>query len=371
MKNLNLLLKKDKKLYILFALIEFFIKTNKPVGSKSLKLDQFNDISSATIRNYCNKLEQEGYLIQKHLSSGRIPTQLAYREYINCFIDKGIISKKEEQFLKENLLSNTKEINDYLHKALDILSLITNCTCFISFPFFDRDLIEKIKVIRIDEKKLLFILITTFGAVRTEIIYSPKSLEEEHIVEVENLFLWKLGKIEKPKMLNSSVDKLSQYFYNEIILRHFVSTSQDSLSNVYKTGLSNLLGYEEYKDINALSHCLKVFENKELLQTLFKETLKINKLTCWIGTELNCLLDNELNNCSVITIPYYINNLPVGCIAISGPLRLNYKKMFGILHVFSKTISNNITKNIHKFKISFKKQKNSDELILLENKNKF
>ena len=374
--NNNLSLKKDREKNILLSLVDYYIKANKPVGSHSLQSHGLNHLSSATIRNYFNKLEKKGFLSQAHASGGRIPTDLAFREYANHFTSNGSLSKKDETFLTDSLQKETKEILDYLQEAAHTLSELTQCSCCFTLPLFDQDMINNIKVIPLDQPhKALCILITDFGFVRTEVMYFPKSLSTQDCQDLEDFFLYRVGKREKISFSDKSLSKLANYFYQEILVRHIVGYKNLTTKDIHKTGLAKLLSYPEFKSPALLAGSLSLFEDSQKLQTLLYETMKINRLSTWIGQELNCI-NYDASTCCMVAIPYYLNNMPVGAIAILGPLRLNYRRIFGILQAVSKNISLTLTKSVYKFQLPFRPtdiQKNpssSHSSILLEDKSK-
>ena len=156
------LAKEDKETAILFGLIELYIKTNEPIGSNSLKEKGFDYMSSATIRNYFAKLEKKGLLTQQHASGGRVPTTKAFKLYAEKHLQEPQIEKKDDEFLKSNLKLETEEVVDYLAHAAETLSQITKCAVFQSSPRFDQDFIRDIKLINLNNKKILFVIITDF-----------------------------------------------------------------------------------------------------------------------------------------------------------------------------------------------------------------
>src|ERR1700733_15097168 len=128
--------KQDRERKVLLGLIEYYLKTNKPVGSHTLKEAGFEDLSSATIRNYFAHLEEEGYLSQQHSSGGRIPTHKAYRLYANEYVESETLPPDDPLF--RNLRNaETHEIAAYLQKAAETLSTLSNTAVFLSSPRFD------------------------------------------------------------------------------------------------------------------------------------------------------------------------------------------------------------------------------------------
>ncbi len=371
--------KKDREHALLFGVIELFLKTNKPVGSHTLQENGFEFLSSATIRNYFNKLEKNGLLKQQHSSGGRIPTSLAFRTYANHCLEEFTISQEAQQFLRVHLKNEGKELSAYLQEAAENLSHLTQCGVFLLMPALDQDFIRTIKLVDMGNKRVLAIIVTDFGLIQTETLYLPKELSLKQLKKLEDFFLWKLGRGENPKIEEEGVSKLAQYFYNEIIVRHLIGSMQSSSELISHTGLSKLLSYAEFKDPSSFAHVLQLFEDLSLIRPLLNECCKIGRLSCWIGEELFAF-SPFATTCSILTAPYFIGQIPVGAVALLGPLRLPYKELFGILDSFSNHLSETFTKNVYKFKIPFhapsaakliekqKSQGKSNPSILLENK---
>jgi len=365
--------KKEREKAVLLGLVELYIQTNKPVGSSSLQISGFDFISSATIRNYFSKWEKEGFLQKQHASGGSIPTSLAYREYINHYQYKHTLSSKESNLIKDALYDESKQITTYLSKSCDFLSELTHLPTFILQPQLDQDYIQKVHLIDLEKERILFIVVTDFGQIYTQSLHTPRHLNSDDLGLIQKFFQWKLGKSEKP-MLNSSLLKLAQYFYNEIVVRHILGATNNSQDMIYKTGLSKLMSYPEFIDATALANGLSLFDNNEHIQTILFETIKLNRLTCWVGKEL-CGFSPNIDECMVMAVPYHINQRPVGAIALLGPARINYKKLLSLVNFFAQELSNNLTKNVYKYKITFHQKQNpflsQEELILLEDKSNF
>ena len=368
--------KKDRQQAVLSGLVSLFIKTNKPIGSNSLKESGLDFLSSATIRNYFSKLEEEGFLLQSHASGGRIPTDLAYRYYANEALEDYSLSEKEKSKIKEALKLEDKEVSSYLNKVTEVLSEMTGLSVFVTSPRFDQDFIKDVKLFRIDEKKLLCVLITDFGMIRTETLFIPKKIEKEQIEKIQDYFLWRLGKTTTKPDLDEALIKLAQHFYNETLMRHIVGYANFFTDEIYQTGLSKLLRYPEFADPVILAKNLSLFEEKSTMLSLLSECMKINRLTCWIGDELKSTFQEEGCDCTIIAIPYRINRMVVGAISLLGPMRIDYPRLFAILEAFSETISHELTNAIYKFKLSYRTPMSTGNYlakapsILLEDKSK-
>ncbi len=338
---------KDKReKLVLLALVELYLETGKAISSATLKSSRFDTLSSATIRNYFAKLEQDGFLKQQHSSGGRIPTHKAYQTYVDHYLlVEPLIEEAERKALHKALFKETREIATYLQSVAEIISETSRCAVFLSAPRFDQDFVLDVKLVGIDHNRLLCILITDFGLVQTELLYAEKKLSLFNLKRLEHYFRWKLTGLDRPK-LQETEEALAAKFYSEVMLRHLVSHSHFQNEDIYKTGFSKLLAYTDFNDATALAAGLGLFEDKEKLRHLLTETMKNGTLSCWVG--------DQLESCSAIAIPYRINQTTVGSIAILGPNRIPYRRLFGILNAAGESISEALTKSMYKFKISFR-----------------
>lgn len=351
---------------ILIGLVEYYLKTGKPVGSNTLKEAGFEDLSSATIRNYFANLEKEGYLSQQHTSGGRIPTPKAFRLYAGEFANVEFATQLNEDQIYASLRNaETKEITTYLHSAAENLSQLTKCAVFMSAPRFDHDYIIEIKLVPIDQNRCLCIMVTDFGLVLTEMLQTEKKLNAFCTKRLESYFHWKLTGNDKPENLNKEEELLAQKFYNELMVRFIVSYSNFSDDEIYKTGFSKLLSYPEFHNPISLAGSLSLFENIQGMRLLLKESTALNQLKFWIADDLD-LYTKETPNCSVVAIPYYINRQPVGSFGILGTMRLPYRQVFAMMRAFSDSISTALTRNIFKHKITFRQSKSDTSFLQKE-----
>ncbi len=347
------LAKTDREQAVLLGLIELYLKMGKPIGSHTLQENGFESLSSATIRNYFSKMEEGGYLKQQHTSGGRIPTEKAFRLYADAYQNEGILEKFQEEILEEAFKKESREIATLLNRSADVFSELTKCAVFVSAPRFDQDFIQDVRLIRLDPAKLLSVLITDFGLIRTETVYLEKEAEPSFLRTTEEYFLWRMNKAEKPLFKNESEAKLAQRIYNEIMVRHVVGYANFPEEDVLRTGLSKLLVYPEFNDAAALASSLALLEDQNQMRILLRECCKKNELVSWIGDELCPFVPKEAE-CAVIAIPYRINQATAGAVAILGPMRVPYRNLFGLMQIFSEHLSKVLTESAYKYKITFR-----------------
>lgn len=369
--------KQERERQVLFGLIDCYLKTGKPVGSQSLQEAGFGHLSSATIRNYFSNLETDGYLTQQHASGGRIPTNQAYRLYAQEYSGSVVIDLRHEAILHELRTVETREIAAFLQQAAEKLSTASQMAVFLSAPRFDQDYVTSLKLMPIDHSRCLCAIITDFGDVRTEIVHVDQKLTAFTIKRIESYFYWRLTGLDKPEGLEREEEELAQRIYNELMIRYLVGYSNFIDTDLYRTGFSKLLNYPDFYESRTLADSLSLFENSHNMRLLVRECCKQKRLKFWIGDDLVAYAPSA-PNCTVLAIPYYINNHIVGAVGLLGPIRMPYREMFSLLSCFSKNISETLSRNLFKFKITYRQPhkgvselaSKQQQLILLGNKNK-
>ena len=368
------LTKSQRERSVLFGLIELYIETGTPVGSNTLRDFRFKALSSATIRNYFATLEDEGYLIQHHSSGGRIPSEQAYKLYAHNHKKSRDIGKNDLNLLTAVLQKEQKELKTHLQQGLETLSELSGCACFMLAPRFDQDMINNVKLLSLDANRFLCVLMTDFGFVHTETIFSPEKLSQFSLKRIEDFFLFRIINSEQPTLSDEELTFANQV-YNEVVLRHIIAYSNFDREDVYKSGFSNLLKHREFKDLGILSASLSLFESSSFIRSLLSDCFRSKDLKFWIGSDLDPYMKTS-GGTSLIAIPYFLNNAAVGAIAILGPDRLDYKKVFGLLKNYSKILSESLTKTLCKNKITYRNPHPSHSSItcdgnqmLIENQN--
>jgi heat-inducible transcriptional repressor len=351
--------KTDREQAVLVGLIELYLKSGKPVGSHTLQENGFGTLSSATIRNYLSKMEEEGYLKQPHTSGGRLPTEKALRLYAQLHRDKGILEKGQEKAIENALPKETREVVSLLYKAAEELSQISQCAVFFSMPRFDQDFIQEVKVVPLSPHKLLTVLVTDFGVVRTEILYLAKRVDPLFLQNFEAYFQWRINKGPKPTLRSDGEVKMAQRLYNEIMVRHVVGYAHVLNEEVSRVGLSKLLTYPEFNDAAALAGSLSLLEDPQPMRQLLREVAKNGALTFWIGDEL-CPHTPPASECSVVAIPYRVHQTIAGAIALLGPMRLPYRNLFGVVTAFGEAISRALTQSVYTYKMTLSSLKISE-----------
>lgn len=353
--------KTEREKEVLFGLIENFLESGRPIGSNTLKESNFDHLSSATIRNYFSKLESGGFLEQQHSSGGRIPTEKAFRCYVDAFYEQGVLETEAVSLIEKIRTTETKEVSLFLRKTTEELSSLTNNATFISLPKFDSDFIVDIKLLPIDSKRLLIALITDFGSVQTEILMIDQKVSTFSAKRIETYLHNRLTGQNKPEEITPEEELLASRFYNEAVVRFFVGNTNSSSDDLLRAGFSKMLYYPELREGTKLAETLSLFENQLGLRHLLRESIKRKELKVWIGSEL-APFGTKSKDTAVMAIPYFINSRAVGAFGVLGPTRIHYRKLIGLLNAVSHAISQSLTNSFYKFKLTCRQPETWEQL---------
>lgn len=345
--------REEREKSILMGLVELYLETGEPIGSNTLKENGFDHVSSATIRNYFAKLEDEGLVTQLHTSGGRIPTSLGIKAYAEAHLETEVLSESDRLFLSAPFVNERQDLAAILEEGLERLSEMTGCATLLSSPRFDHDQIQTIKLLAIDEGRLLAVIVTHFGMIHTETLFVPRKVALHSLRRLELALQAKVHRQEEPSLEGEEAE-LADLLFHELLLRHVINYANFSSSDLYKTGFSKLLNYPELLEASALASSLSLFESPEIIGKLLSESIETKKLTYFIGEDdLERYLASPVA-CSVISVPYTIQGKCVGAIALLGPVRLPYPKLFALMRHFSHKLSDFLTRSTCAFKITFR-----------------
>ncbi|MCH9611303.1 MAG: Heat-inducible transcription repressor HrcA [Chlamydiales bacterium] len=369
MRILGGMKKKEKREQaVLMALVELFLESGKPIGSNTLMQERFPSLSSATIRNYFAKFEKLGYLKQPHSSGGRLPTEEGIRLYVENALSSPLLLPGVKTGCK--LKMEQKNVHTFLQRSVEKLSELTGLATFLSSARFDHDFIQQLRLVEIDDERILSVLITDFGQVLTEIL-PAKKLSAFALKRIEAYLMWRIRGGAEPD-LHDGERGVAQKLYSEIVVRYMVRYSNFSEEEVFRTGFSRLLNFPEFADPVALSSGLSLFENMSHMRLLLNDCMRENKLCYWVGSDLAPYA--AASECSVLAVPYHIGETRVGAIGLLGSSRMPYRELFGTLQYFSESMTKVLTKSLVKFKLSFRQPRAHGKMIdqtsikLLENK---
>lgn len=321
-----------RKIMILEAIINDYINTGEPVGSRTIAKKYDLGVGSATIRNEMSDLEDMGYLEQPHTSAGRIPSSKGYRLYVDNLMKQSRLTEDEELQIKKYIIDSAMfEVDKIVKQASTLLSELTNLTCIVQTPSVRKSCIKSVQIVRIDDNNLVSIFVTDNGVIknhRIKITNAPDIQEIQKINFVINQRLSGLTieeiNLEVINNLKSDLGKYDELF-NAILPALYDTLKEDSSSEIFMEGTTNIFNYPEYNDIDSAKQILNLLYNKDYVVELIAPE---GDITIKIGEE-NYI--PEAKNCSVISAEYSLGDTPLGTIGLIGPRRINYSKVIAIM----------------------------------------
>ncbi len=322
----------ERKVKILQAIINDYINTAEPVGSRTIAKKYNLGISSATIRNEMADLEDMGYLEQLHSSSGRKPSDKGYRLYVDKLMQISNVTPEEEYMIKTHILNNALfEVDRILKQATLILSELTKLTCVVKAPSVRKSCIKYIQLLNIDSNSILMLIITDSGIIKNNVIKVGKNVNSYVIAQLSNVLNHRLKNLNYEQInlevINNLKSDLAGYddIFNAIIPVLYESLNAVDKSEIYMEGATNIFNYPEYKDVEKVREFLSLLDNKDKVSGLLDSGAGISVK---IGTE-NFIEGAE--QCSVVSAIYSINDRPLGEIGVIGPTRMPYSKIISLM----------------------------------------
>ena len=332
----------ERKLKILQAIIGDFISTAEPIGSRTLSKKYDLGISPATIRNEMADLEDMGYLTHPHTSAGRMPSEKAYRLYVDDIMKKRELSQQQKDEIASHLYKNVTELDKTIAEAAKILSEITNLTAFAITPDNAQDRLKCINFLPVDEGTVILMIVSESGKVSNTALRLKCSYTEEmlRILSKSMTYNYKGKTISQAlttNIINSfaeDVEAMSGLTKN--IMPEFMKTLENMLNvNLYMDGLTNIFSLPEYNDIDKAKNFIEMFNKKDEIAKKISD--RDDGMMITIGTENE---DAVLNDCSLITATYHIDGKLVGKLGVIGPTRMKYGEITSVIEYLTENISN-------------------------------
>lgn len=326
-----------RKRQILQALVDSYITNAEPVSSSELKETYMPSVSSATIRSELAALEEMGYLLQPHVSAGRIPSAKAYKMYVDKLLDSKPLPQTEIDRIKHTIDDKLIKIEDVVTNTAKVISDMTNYTSIIVLKDIGEVEIREIKLIDIGAQNAIVIIITDSGVLKDNVIRLPEECEENYI-SVANGVLNQIFSGKHLSELDNWQDALSQELEKfrgllKDILEILKSYSKNAEKRVFLEGTNKIFNYPEYNDIESAKNFLQVIEKKDSLCKIIEEDDSIVEFNIKIGKEDN----PDLENCAIVTAKYSIHGKEIGQAGVIGPERMDYGKVLEVLKAITKS----------------------------------
>lgn len=336
----------ERKLKILKAVIQNYLETGEPVGSRTISKYTDLNLSSATIRNEMADLEELGYIVQPHTSAGRIPSDKGYRLYVDMLMQD---KEQEVTEIKEQMLDKADKMDQLLKQAARVLANSTNYATMVSAPVSAKNRLKFIQLSQVDEEQLIAVIVLEGNIVKNQILKVDEELDSETLLKLNMLLNTTLNGMAIDQITLGLIAKLKE---QAGIHSGVISDVLDAVANViqleqdmeiYTSGATNIFRYPELSDKQSAQEIISAFEEKQQLSELVTQTLSSDSkgIQVYIGNETPV---QNMKDCSVVTATYELGEGMQGTIGIIGPKRMDYERVMDTL----KTLQTELDTIFHK-----------------------
>lgn len=329
----------DRQLKILQAIISDYVENAEPVGSRSIAKKYDLGVSPATIRNEMSDLEEMGYLTHPHTSAGRVPSDKAYRLYVNELMKKKNLSMQEKQAITDRLSASRDEFDATLRHAAELLSEITHLASFAMSPATNQETISFIRLMPVDERTIILMIVAESGSVtnttlRLSVPYTMDALEvlsKNMTVNYKGRTLDDVLKSEIIEDVGSDIEALSQL--KGSVMPSFMRTLEDMLNvHLYMDGMMNIFNLPEYSSIDRARDFMELFSKKDEFTRMMLD--RDDGVVVTIGEE-----NDSMKDCTLVTASYHVDGKLVGKIGVIGPTRMKYDEVTSIMEYLTNNLS--------------------------------
>ena len=337
----------DRKKKILNMLIETYLKTGEPVGSRTISKDSELNLSSATIRNEMSDLEELGYLLSPHTSAGRIPSDKGYRFYVDQLIER---QDREVSEIKELMVSKTEKLERNLKQVVQYLAQNTGLPTVIAAPSITKNRVKFVQLSALAEHQILSVVVMEGNVVRNRVIELDADLNNEELLKLNMLLNTTLNGLTLQDINLGLIQKMKESAGDraeivENVLQNLADTISEDDLEIYTSGATNIFKYPELSDSSVASAFLQKFENEENMAELINDVQqdaekKGSGLQVYIGEDSPI---RDIKYCIVVTATYDLGNGVKGTIGIIGPKRMDYGKVMDSLSNLKDQLEHTLT----------------------------
>lgn len=331
----------ERKSKILQVIIQTYLETGEPVGSRTISKMSDLNLSSATIRNEMSDLEELGYIVQPHTSAGRIPSDKGYRFYVD-----NIMKEKEREIsdMRSFVVEHTERMEQVLKEMAKLLAANTNYATLISAPQSHGNRLKFIQLSPVDEGQILCTVVLEGNIVKNKIIATDQFLDQEEILKLNILLNTTLNGLDTEQITLNLIARLKEQagIHSGIVgdildaIAETINTDEDL--EVYMSGAKNIFRYPELSDTQRASGLISLLEDKSELKNLLVDKsadIDDSDIKVYIGSESQV---EEMEDCSVVTATYELGDGLRGAIGIVGPKRMDYEKVMDSIKTVKKQL---------------------------------
>lgn len=339
----------ERQKSILLAVIDDYITSAVPVGSRTVSKKKNVGFSAATIRNEMADLEEMGYLEQPHTSAGRVPSQQGYRFYVDHLLTPQLWTENDIFHYEFQSAIELEDLEKIFQQTTTMLSELTNYMTITLAPKIVEHRLKHLQIIPLTDRYAVSILVTNTGYVDQRRIVVPDDVSPTNIEQFVNLLNHRLQGLRMSKLKQIVKQRLTKDLeqnmeHLELLLDIFDQIiDQDKEDRIYMSGTTRILEQPEFQDLEKMRLLLDLLEETETISQLVEPVTS--------GIQVRIGAENDLqsvNHCSIISASYMVNGEAVGSIGVLGPTRMDYSKVIGLIDFLSKDLTSRLRKWVEK-----------------------
>lgn len=332
----------ERQKRILRAIVDNYIRSGEPVGSRTISKREDIGFSPATVRNEMADLEEMGYLEQPHTSAGRIPSEKGYRFYVDHLMEPVRLKPEEIRRIRQLFAQRLHEFEEVIRQTATILASLTNYTAVVLGPEIYETRLKQLAIVPLSTERAVAVIVTNTGRVEHHVVDVPPDLP---LSDVERMVNWINHRLVGLPlyMLKQRIDaELAEELRRESdrcalvlqLLDRALTVADEDAERVFVGGTTNILAQPEFRDVEKVRALLGVLERSDLVVELF--ATREDGVRVRIGREN---ANEAVQGCSIITASYSVDGKLVGTVGILGPTRMEYGRVVGILEHFAQDLS--------------------------------
>ena len=332
----------ERAMHFLKALIERYIRDGQPVGSRVLARDAGLDLSPATVRNVMSDLEDMGLVVSPHTSAGRVPTVLGYRLFVDSLLTIRPLNEEDVDALRVEL-SGSSDAAALVETASRMLSGITQMAGLVMLPRHEREVFRQIELLSLSENKVLAILVTGDGEVHNRIVFTGRPFTPAQLVQASNLltemFTGQDMRTVRKRLLDDlrrTREHMDQLMRDAVEMAQSLMEAAEHKDDFMLSGQTNLMEFDELASLDRLKGLFQAFNEKREILHLLDRCIAADGVQIFIGNESGYEL---LDDCSLVTTTYRVEEQALGVLGVIGPTRMDYERVIPVVDVTARLLA--------------------------------
>ena len=333
----------DRAQHLLRVLIQRYIRDGQPVGSRTLSKDSSLDLSPATIRNVMSDLEEMGMVSAPHTSAGRVPTSKGYRLFVDTLVRYRQPRNDDIDMLRSQIRRKVDDADALVVSVSKLLSEFTSLAGVVTVPRGQHAALRQIEFLPLSENRILAILVINDREVQNQILHTDRNYSASDLQQAANFINQHYAGVEMPQVrekilrdLEATRNSMNQAMHDIISVAHSAMADSGHPDGEYVlAGETNLMGFAELSDVDTLRRLFEAFSRKQQILDLLDRSIHADGVQVFIGEESGFQI---LDDCSVVTAPYKLDDDTIGVLGVIGPTRMAYDRVVPIVDITARLL---------------------------------